>query len=198
MDWHYWGSGHGKGPHDGAGACLKQSIRKEQLRPCSRKLHGAADVVDYLKTSMNRLNGAYPAAKRMVDRHFHLTGRSEVSRANPKACATIEGTRSMHSVRSVGPANNVLLQVRNYSCFCSSCVQGGGEPCPNHKYAEPWKLVALEPVATEEAIQKGLCVGDHFAIFADPNDPGAQGAEFFVLVCTKTMYVVEEDTLVDG
>lgn len=50
MDWHFWGTGHGKGPHDGAGACLKQSIRKEQLRRDSRKLHGAADVVNYLKT----------------------------------------------------------------------------------------------------------------------------------------------------
>lgn len=26
MDWNYWGTGHGKGPHNGAGACLKLII----------------------------------------------------------------------------------------------------------------------------------------------------------------------------
>lgn len=192
MEWHYWGSGHGKGPHDGAGACVKQSIRKEQLRPGSRKLHGAADVVEYLKSSMDRPNGAYAAAKRVVERNFFLIGATEVSRTNPKACATVEGTRSMHSVRSIGPANNVLLQVRDYSCFCPGCVHGAAEACPNVAYVQPWKLVTLEPIAAEEAIQEeedldqeweadfdshdqaaGLEVGDHFAIFADPNDPTA-------------------------
>jgi len=28
MQWNYWGTCHGKGPHDGARACLKQTIRK--------------------------------------------------------------------------------------------------------------------------------------------------------------------------
>jgi hypothetical protein len=29
MERHYWGASHGKGPHDGAGAYLKQAIQKE-------------------------------------------------------------------------------------------------------------------------------------------------------------------------
>jgi len=29
MEWHYWGTSHGKGPHDGVGAYLKQAIKKE-------------------------------------------------------------------------------------------------------------------------------------------------------------------------
>jgi len=32
MEWHHWGTGHGKGLHDGVGACLKQVIQKEQLK----------------------------------------------------------------------------------------------------------------------------------------------------------------------
>jgi hypothetical protein len=42
-----------------------------------------------------------------------------------------------------------------------------------------------------------LRVGEHFAVLVDPKDPGANGAEFFVLVCTKTMHLVEEDTFTD-
>ena len=32
MEWHFWGFGHEKGPHDGAGAGLKHRIRQEQLK----------------------------------------------------------------------------------------------------------------------------------------------------------------------
>jgi hypothetical protein len=31
MVWSYFGSGHGKGDHNGAGVVLKQEIRKEQM-----------------------------------------------------------------------------------------------------------------------------------------------------------------------
>lgn len=216
MDWHFWGTGHGKGPHDGAGACLKQSIRKEQLRRDSRKLHGAADVVNYLKTSMNRPNGAYPAAKRVVDRHFTLIGKTEVCRKLSMGCATINGSRSMHSIRSVGPQNNTLLQVRDFSCFCSFCLYSEGVSCCSAAFVKPWKVVTLVPTSSIEAMQEedldqeweveddshdlamSLEIGDHFAILADPEDPHSKGAEFFVLLCTKKMYVVEDEILTDA
>jgi hypothetical protein len=63
MQWNFWGTGHGKGPHDGAGACLKQCLRKEQLKPDATKLHNVAVVVAYLKGAMNMVNVAYPKAK---------------------------------------------------------------------------------------------------------------------------------------
>ena len=153
MDWHFWGTGHGKGPHDGAGACLKQSIRKEQLRPDSRKLHGAADVVNYLNSSMNRPNGAYPAARRVVDRHFILIGKTDVNRRLSMGCATVNGSRSMHSIRSVGLQNNVLLQVRDFSCFCTFCVNSEGDSCVSSSFVKPWKVVTLVPTSVDEAIQ---------------------------------------------
>ena len=30
--WNYFETGHGKGEHDGAGACVKTSIRREELK----------------------------------------------------------------------------------------------------------------------------------------------------------------------
>jgi hypothetical protein len=72
MDWHYFGTGHGKGPHDGAGACLKQTLRKEQLRPSSTQLRGAGDVVRFLEEAMDLPNATYLEARKPVDRHFKL------------------------------------------------------------------------------------------------------------------------------
>ena len=80
MDWHFWGIGHGKGPHDGAGACLKQSIWKEQVWPNSKQLHYASDVASYLEMAMNFFNGVYPLARQIVYRHFIFIGIDEVPR----------------------------------------------------------------------------------------------------------------------
>lgn len=45
MEWNYWGSSHGKGPQDGVGACLKQVLQKEQLKPNGILIQNAKDVV---------------------------------------------------------------------------------------------------------------------------------------------------------
>jgi hypothetical protein len=42
----------------------------------------------------------------------------------------------------------------------------------------------------ENLIATALSVGNHFAVLADLLDPEANGAEFFVLICTKTMHLV--------
>jgi hypothetical protein len=48
MEWNYWVSNHGKGPHNGARACLKQALQKEQLKPNGILLQNAQDVVSIL------------------------------------------------------------------------------------------------------------------------------------------------------
>jgi hypothetical protein len=45
MLWSYFGSGHGKGVHDRAGARLKRSIRNEQMKMETPKLQIVADIV---------------------------------------------------------------------------------------------------------------------------------------------------------
>lgn len=99
MDWNYWGTGHGKGPHDGAGACVKQALRREQVKEDSVKLQNAADVVSFLREDMNLPHAAYPNARRHVVRHFHLIGLADVPRDKPLACQTVPGSRSMHLIR---------------------------------------------------------------------------------------------------
>jgi len=45
--WNFFGSGHGKGSHDGAGAIIKRLIRKEQLDANGGKLQNAKEVVQF-------------------------------------------------------------------------------------------------------------------------------------------------------
>lgn len=123
----------------------------------------------------------------------------------------------MHSVQSVGPANNVLLQVCNYSCFCEVCVRTTDGVCQSIGQVGPWRVVTLEPTQAVDAVQEDedleqdwlvdpdcndlamqLEVGDHFAILADAEHPQSQGAEFFVLICTKKLHVVEEGCAANG
>lgn len=94
MDWNYWGTGHGKGPHDGAGACVKRALRSEQIKIDSIRLHNASDVVNFLRRDMNLPHAAYPSARTQVTRHFYLIGVTNVVRDKPLACQQCRGAEA--------------------------------------------------------------------------------------------------------
>jgi hypothetical protein len=196
---------------------LKQSLRKEQLRPNSRSMQNASDVVSYLKEAMNMPHAAYPLARRPVDRHFwEIPLEGGVDRSNPMNCRTVDGSRSMHSIRSVSHTNNVLLEARDYSCFCERCVFNVQEiPCPSTTHVSPWRLLTLEPTDSSEALQEPeetdpdweaepdehflaseLQVGDHFAVIAERGN--IENVDFFILQCTRTMYTVQDEQVEDS
>ncbi|KAG0597044.1 hypothetical protein M758_UG307000 [Ceratodon purpureus] len=168
---------------------------------------------------MSQPHAAYPGARRDVKWNFQLIGKTEVCREVSMGSKIVSGSCSIHSVRSVGPSNNVLLEVKDYSCFCVGCVsrEEAGNFCPNRCHAGPWSLKTLEPLRPEDAVQEEedpdvvwpsepdsndlaseLMVDDHFAVYADPLDPNAGGAKFFMLMCTKRMHVVEENGTIDS
>ncbi len=45
--WNFFGSGHGKGPHDGARVVVKIFLRKEKFHVHWVKLHNAKEVVPF-------------------------------------------------------------------------------------------------------------------------------------------------------
>ena len=47
--WSFFESGHGKGEHDGAGACIKRALRKHQMSYPEDHLDNAHDVVEWCK-----------------------------------------------------------------------------------------------------------------------------------------------------
>ncbi|KAG0573047.1 hypothetical protein KC19_VG144000 [Ceratodon purpureus] len=117
----------------------------------------------------------------------------------------------------VSHMKNVLLECREFSCFCEGCLRVVGGECLNQTHTEPWRLVTLEPVDLAQAVQEPeepdpqweqasnenflasqFSVGDHFAVLADPHAPRSGGASFFVLMCTKPLHVVQEETVTDA
>lgn len=52
MLWNFFGTGHGKGEWDGAGAVVKKALRSEQLLNPHRRLQNAADCVQFLDATM--------------------------------------------------------------------------------------------------------------------------------------------------
>lgn len=52
MVWNFFGSGHGKGEWDGAGAVVKRALRSEQLMNPNRPLQNARDCVTFLDATM--------------------------------------------------------------------------------------------------------------------------------------------------
>lgn len=52
MLWNFYGSGHGKGEWDGAGAVVKRALRAEQLLNPQTTLRNARDCVTFLDASL--------------------------------------------------------------------------------------------------------------------------------------------------
>lgn len=49
MLWSFFGSGHGKGPDDGARVMIKRFLHRKQLNPHARKLQNDEEVVEFLR-----------------------------------------------------------------------------------------------------------------------------------------------------
>ena len=73
MVWSFFGSGHGKGLHDGAGAMLKCAIHTEEMNFGSKtKLQNTADDVSFCNCNELEEHRAYTKARRSLIRYFHL------------------------------------------------------------------------------------------------------------------------------
>ena len=70
MCWNYFGSGHGKGEVDGAGALLKREIQKEQMKVDVRKLQNAAEIVAFLKEESRKAHAGPRGARCSTSKFF--------------------------------------------------------------------------------------------------------------------------------
>jgi hypothetical protein len=111
------------GEWDGAGAVVKTALRNEQRLNPNRELQNALQCVQFLTEKLStRVSSTYSKKKPLIFRKFWHIDESAVVRSNPFACATIPGSRSLHSVFSFSAADPTKLMVRQLSCFCPPCV----------------------------------------------------------------------------
>ena len=64
---------------------------------------------------------------------FYVT---DIERDEEIQAVTANNTRSFYSICSTG--NFHIIEAREVSCCCKSCMENGGKECPNQAYASPW------------------------------------------------------------
>jgi hypothetical protein len=76
----------------------------------------------------------------------------EVDRTHGYSCRTIARSRSLYYVRLISHANNVLLETKEFSCFCDKCVDDIAEgDCDSKLHVSPWILLTLQPCNSSNA-----------------------------------------------
>ena len=135
---------------------MKQALKAEQVKPQGLKLHCASDVVQFLRTRMTQEYAGYREARRAVSRHFYDVTEVAVILMPSLNAQTVDRTRSFHQVHNVN-LEGTSLQVRDLSCFCKFCMDGGDGPCNNAAYVLGFLLIRLEPynATTEPRREKG-------------------------------------------
>ena len=135
--WSYFESGHGRGEHDGAGACIKKTaLRREQMKFIGTSLQDAESIVRWCTT----MTGDQSTRKSHVQRvfwEFTNVDCSHTYRVN-----TVQGTRGFHSIRS---SYNSALEIwtRKMSCFCGSCSIVEWDECELSEWVDTWNRVKL-------------------------------------------------------
>ena len=109
--WIYFETEHGKEEHDGASACIKIALQREQMNFKGVSLQDAESIVKWCTTVM----GHQSTRKSHVQRIFWEV--TNVDRSHTYQVNTVQGNQRFHSIRS---SDNSTLKIWtiNMSCFC--------------------------------------------------------------------------------
>jgi hypothetical protein len=137
--WSFFEAGHGKGEHDGAGACVKRALCREQLKfEENAKFKDARAIVEWCKTSLSTGSSQNSTIRRffwLVEENYILSRHD---------CDTISGCAKWHSFMSSN-SNTWTMWTRELACFCQFCVAGEWEECENMEWVEEWQQKSLTP-----------------------------------------------------
>lgn len=141
--WSFFESGHGKGEHDGAGACIKRALQRYQLWHDSERFRDARQVVDWctLHMSMGASSSFGYQGAPAVRRFFWCVESSDIDVYSGE-CSTIPGTLQLHSIRSSSMRDPTIF-TRLHSCFCVGCIHGDWDECQMAEWADKWYLQIL-------------------------------------------------------
>ena len=198
MCWNYFGSGHGKGKHDGAGAVIKRALTAEQLDVNGACLQNAHDVVEWLTWKMGE-DGK-------VQQQFIEVKVKNVDQSKPYACETIKGTRKTHCILGFSKKDPTQVLFRSLSCFCSFCMDDEWDNCSALKHASSWTLKKLEPTKAPindtlldndvlysdktKTLADMLEMGDNFAVIVAPTNTNNE--EYYIAICKQPKVVLFE------
>jgi hypothetical protein len=209
MCWNYFGSGHGKGEVDDAGALLKWEICTEQLKSSGQKLQNVADIVRFLKDRSMRAHARPRGVRSETLKFFWLipqSGPRSVRRTEALQVDRVPISMSQYQCRSVSARDPTLIQFRPLSCFFFACLRYGMHNTSHQiDHVEEFKVYRLSPKAPTQArrlydldkeieagmggewMTDGLGVGDNVAVWASLEEE-----PFWLMLVVKDVHVVEE------
>ena len=135
----FFGARHGKGPADGVVGRIKGAAKKA-VRSHQVIIQNALDFWKFCtdKYSYNKYDKDSAKPQYFIQEFFFVT---DIEREEEIVAVTAPNTRSFYSIRSTGKF--CIIEAREVSCCCKSCMEGDGSECPNQAYASEWKAINL-------------------------------------------------------
>jgi hypothetical protein len=100
--------------------------------------------VDLLRFKLSaRPKTSYARAVRLVNRSFWHVLESDVARDEEFNIAGMKGTKSFHSVHSVGSMHVNKLLNKSLAYFCSYCLDCNWNACENLSWTLAWGVEVL-------------------------------------------------------
>ena len=121
----YFCEKHGKSVADGLIGRMSQFLYTAVVAK-NADLPDAEGLYDFCKS--NWQEKPQPGPCKHYERNCFLT--TEIRRPKDTTTNTLQGTRQIHSIRSV--ALEGMVEIRHSSCFCTNCKQGTGICINNH------------------------------------------------------------------
>ena len=136
----FFGSRHGKNACDGESAVIKRTIT-QAVKARRVIVQSAAHFFAYCKTHLVKPD-FNDGQREHYRRDFIFVTTADISRSEVKDdFVTVKGTRTFHSIKSVGP---LAIQTRSLSCFCHGCENDNGSLYFNDTHVDPWKHVEIK------------------------------------------------------
>ena len=142
----FFGACHGKAPTDGVVGRIKAAARRAVK---SRKAitGNAEEFPNFCKEKFEKNAFKSEGEQYFIQKFFYVTninGRKKIE------AVTTTHTRSFFSIHST--SNFCVIEARDISCVCESCMFGDGQECPNQAYVSSWKAFNLhtgKPILAE-------------------------------------------------
>lgn len=163
LEWHFYGSRHGKGESDGESGTVKSYVDRA-IRGRGIIINSAQEFSTFIHSEMERPTGSSQRHVRFIDQECM---DRDVGNRN---ITTLAGTRKIHVVK---PECLGKLLFKEASCFCDSCEEGSN--CTGH-YQERWKTgwllqkgSRLRKIIEQEEIEREQATDQPVAVASQPS-----------------------------
>ncbi len=150
MIWSFFGSSHGKGPHDGARTIIKRFSRGEQLNVHGEKLQNAEEVVTFLRKHLfDRPKTSYVSVRKPIKGLFwHIKLDHVIQKNSSCNCDLVKGCMKLHSIFAYNKHNLTQFWFKDFASYYILCLDHKWGDCENLQWSGNWTSKHLQPSNT--------------------------------------------------